>query len=186
LQHLHPQQRGSGDFLRLGNFNIGQEVFRALQGNAKYTLPLERLGLPSSAGVLDLNVNYLHTFRHYYRIGAGDLQQVVGQSKDPADRLTATANYSRKAFNWMVQGIYYGSSKINPNGLDADYQYPTVHAYVTFNTSVGVDVTKNVNFRFLVNNVFNRGLPFPYSADVTRYYDAIMGRYFRLNASLKF
>jgi outer membrane receptor protein involved in Fe transport len=168
------------------NFNIGQEVFRALQGNAKYTLPLERLGLPSSAGVLDLNVNYLHIFRHYYRIGAGDLQQVVGQSKDPADRLTATANYSRKAFNWMVQGIYYGSSKINPNGLDADYQYPTVHAYVTFNTSVGVDVTKNVNFRFLVNNVFNRGLPFPYSADVTRYYDAIMGRYFRLNASLKF
>ncbi len=168
------------------NFNIGQEVFRALQGNARYTLPLDRLGLSSSAGVLDLNVNYLHTFRHYYRIGTGDLQQVVGQTKDPADRLTATANYSRKAFNWMVQGIYYGSSKVNPNSPDADYQYPTVHAYVTFNTSVGVDVTKNVNFRFLVNNVFNRGLPFPYSADVTRYYDAIMGRYFRMNASLKF
>ncbi|WP_206244514.1 TonB-dependent receptor domain-containing protein [Novosphingobium terrae] len=168
------------------NFNIGEEVFRALQGNLAYTLPLERLGLSSSAGVLDLNVNYLHTFRHYYRIGTEDLQQVAGQSKDPANTFTATANYSRKAFNWMVQGIYYGSTKVNPNSPDSAYQYPTINSYVTFNTSIGVDVSKNVNFRFLVNNVFNRGLPFPYSVDVQRYYSAIMGRYFRVSAGFKF
>lgn len=62
---------------------------------------------------------------------------------------------------------------------------------MTFNTSLGVDVSKNVNFRFIVNNVFNRGLPFPYSifsesSYEARYYDAIMGRYFRVNASVKF
>ncbi|WP_241127517.1 TonB-dependent receptor domain-containing protein [Novosphingobium terrae] len=174
-----------------GNYNIGQEAFRALQGNLKYNLPLERLGLPTSAGVLDLNVNYLHTFRHYYRVGSGDLQQVVGASRNPANTFTATANYTRKSFNWMVQGIYYGSSKVDPNVDPSAYQYPTVHSYVTFNTSLGVDVSKNVNFRFIVNNVFNRGLPFPYSifsesSYEARYYDAIMGRYFRVNASVKF
>ncbi len=169
-----------------GYYNIGQEVFRALQGNLAYTLPLERLGLTSSAGVLDLHVNYLHTFRHYYRIGSGDLQQVAGQSKDPANTFTATANYSRKAFNWMVQGIYYGSTKVNPNSPDSAYQYPVIHSYVTFNTSVGVDVNQNVNLRFMVNNVFDRGLPFPYTVNVQRYYSAIMGRYFRVSAGIKF
>jgi outer membrane receptor protein involved in Fe transport len=38
---------------------------------------------------------------------------------------------------------------------------------VTFNSSIGVDVTKNINFRFLVNNVFNRGLPFPTAGWIT-------------------
>jgi len=170
-----------------GNFNIGQETFRALQGNLKYNLPLERLGLSASAGVLDLNVNYLHTFRHYYRVGTGDLQQKLALSQNPANTFTATANYTRKSFNWMVQAIYYGSSKVNPNSPDSDYQYPIIHSYVTFNSSIGVDATKNINFRFLVNNVFNRGLPFPYSGlDYARYYDAIMGRYFRVNATVKF
>jgi hypothetical protein len=64
--------------------------------------------------VLDLNVNYLHTFRHYYRVGTGDLQQKLGLSQNPANTFTATANYTRKSFNWMVQAIYYGSSKVNP------------------------------------------------------------------------
>jgi outer membrane receptor protein involved in Fe transport len=172
-----------------GNYNIGQETFRALQGNMKYNLPLERLGL-INAGTLDLNVNYLHTFRHYYRVGSGDLQQVVNSQQDPANTFTATANYSRKSFNWMVQAIYYGSTKPAVNSPATDYQYPVVNSYVTFNSSVGVNVSKNINFRLIVDNVFNRGLPSPYTATtsyaISRYYSAIMGRYFRLNVGVKF
>lgn len=169
-----------------GNYNIGQETFRAIQTSAKYNLPLERLGMSSTAGVLQLDVNYLHTFRHYYQIGMGDLTKTAGGVGEPTDNFTATANYQRKGFGWMWQAMYYGPSRVSVNSADTVYQYPKVNAFVQFNTSLNFDVTPRFNFRFIVNNVFNRGAPFPYSLSANRYYDAIMGRYFRVSAGVKF
>lgn len=169
-----------------GNYNIGQEVFRALQTSAKWNLPLTRLGLPSTAGALMFDVNYLHTFRHYYQIGEGDFTNTVGGVAEPTDNFTATATYARKTFNWMWQASYYGPSKVAVNSADSVYQYPRVGAYVLFNTALGFNVDDRFSLRFNVNNVFNRGVPFPYSISTTRYFDAIMGRYMRVTAGIKF
>jgi outer membrane receptor protein involved in Fe transport len=171
-------------------YNLAVEKFRGLQMNGRYQLPLSRLGMSSDAGTIMLNVNYLHTFKHFYQIGTGDLQKTVGAPAEPADNFTATIDYATKSFDWMWQFMYNGPSKIAVNSPDSQYQFPRVSPYLLVNSSLGFDVNDKFNVRFIVNNVFNRTVPFPYAfgsaASVNRYYDAIMGRYMRVIAGIKF
>ena len=170
-----------------GNFNIGIEHFRALQAELDYEFPLSRLGLPDSAGSILLNVNYLHTFSHYTRVGEADKEYSVGTTQEPTDNLTANFNYNNGGFNFLWQTQYYGPTKLDVNVPDSNYQYPKVHQYFMFNTSVGYDLGKHYTIRLVVNNVLNKGVPFP-GTDLseTRYFDALMGRYFKINVGVKF
>lgn len=169
-----------------GNYNIGIESFRALQATLEYVLPLSRIGLSESAGRVGLAVNYLHTFTHYTKVGEGDLTTSVGTTQEPNDNFTANFNYDNSGFNFFFQTIYYGPTRLDVNLATTTYQYPKVDQYFMFNTSVGYDISKKFNIRLIVNNVFDKNIPFPYAVSTTRYFDAIMGRYFRVSATAKF
>ncbi|HYX46538.1 MAG TPA: TonB-dependent receptor, partial [Sphingomicrobium sp.] len=169
-----------------GNYNIGIEHFRALQMALDYNFPLSRFGLPHSAGSLGIGVNYLHTFSHYTRVGEGDIEYSVGTTQEPKDDVTANLNYTNGPFNFLWQTIYYGPTKLDVNDPSSTYQYPSVHSYFMFNSSIGYDLNKHVSARLIVNNVFNKSVPFPYAVSQTRYFDALMGRYFKLNLGVKF
>jgi outer membrane receptor protein involved in Fe transport len=149
-----------------GNFNIGQETFRALQGNLKYNLPLERLGLSASAGC------WISTSITCTPSGITTASARAICSKSWACRRTRpTPSPQRRitranpSTGWCRRSIMARRRSIPL--ARSDYQYPIIHSYVTFNSSIGVDATKNINFRFLVNNVFNRGLPFPTAGWIT-------------------
>ena len=169
-----------------GNYNIGIEHFRALQMSLDYNFPLSRFGLPHSAGSVGLGVNYLHTFSHYSRVGESDIQYSVGTTQEPKDNFTANLNYNNGRFNFLWQTLYYGPTRLDVNDPLSTYQYPRVHAYWMFNSSIGYDLNKHVSARLIVNNVFNKSVPFPYAVSQTRYFDALMGRYFKLNIGVKF
>ncbi len=172
-----------------GYYNIGIERFEGVQVAFNYNLPLSRLGASESAGTVSLGVNYLHTLQHYYRIGSGDIQYTVGSIQEPRDNFTANLNYDNRGFNFMWQTIYYGPAHINVNLPDSNYQYPVLKSYFLFNASVGYNINEQFNIRLMVNNVMDRSVPFPYSLGdygQSRYYDAIMGRYFRVSAGFKF
>ncbi|MCJ2177237.1 TonB-dependent receptor domain-containing protein [Novosphingobium album (ex Hu et al. 2023)] len=168
-------------------FNIAIEKFRALQSTLSYALPLNKLGLPDGAGMLNLSANWLHTFKHYYRVGTSDQQLVLDSYTDPKDAVTGNIDWQTKDFDWNWQVIYYGPSKIDPNAADSAYEYPNMSAYWMVNTSIGIKANENFDLRLIVNNVFNLGIPSPYTSySASKYYDALMGRYFRMNATVKF
>ena len=169
-----------------GNYNLAIEQFRALQATGDYQLPLTRIGLPESAGSLDLSVNYLHTFEHFYRIGTGDQQNTVGTSTEPGDNFTANFNYDNKGFNFLWQTQYTGQTRITVNAPQTTYQYPTIGQYFMFNTSVGYAVNDKFRVRLIVDNVLDKEVPFPYSVSTTRYYSSIIGRYFHVNVGFDF
>ncbi len=172
-----------------GNYNIGIESLQALQGHVAYDLPLTRVGLPASAGSLAFQADFLHTYRHYYQVGTGDLQKVAGGLADPIDNVTASVAYNSKSFTWLWQFMYYGPTKVAINSPDSDYQYPRQSPYLMVNTAISIVANERYTFRINVNNVFDRGVPFPYAisaSSTSRYYDAIMGRYFRATAQFKF
>lgn len=170
-----------------GNYNIGIEHFRALQFALDYNLPLNRLGLPHSAGTLGFNVNYLHTISHYTKIGSeGDVEYSLGTTQEPKDNVTANVNYTNGGFNLLWQTMYYGPTRIDVNDPVTTYQYPRVHAYWMFNSSVGYELNRHFSVRVIVNNVFNKSVPFPYDVSQTRYFDALLGRYYKLNVGVKF
>lgn len=168
-----------------GNYNIGIERFRGIQGGFAYILPFTRLGASEAAGTLSVGVNYLHTIEHYYRVGSGDIQYKVGTTQEPKDNFTANVNYDNGGFNLMWQSIYNGPTRINVNVPDSSYQYPRIGAYWMFNTSAGYDLSDRFNIRLIVNNVLDKKVPFPFSVNANRYYDAFLGRSFRVSVGFK-
>lgn len=168
-------------------FNIAIEKFRALQTTADFTLPLNRIGLPDGAGALKLSASWLHTFKHFYKVGSADEQLVLGGYTDPRDSVQGNIDWATKRFDWLWQITYYGPSKVDPNAAADAYEYPRVSPYWMINTSIGVKVNDRFDLRLIVNNVFNIGIPAPYTTySSSKYYDAIMGRYFRMNVNFKF
>jgi outer membrane receptor protein involved in Fe transport len=167
--------------------NIAIERFRAFQTTLSYALPLSKLGLSEGAGTLNFSANWLHTFDHYYKLGDTDIQHVVTQYTDPTDAVQGNIDWATKRFDWLWQITYYGPSKVDPNTAAGTYQYPNVDPYWMVNTSIGIKANDHFNIRLIIDNIFDLGIPFPntdYSSN--KYYDAIMGRYFRLNAQVKF
>jgi outer membrane receptor protein involved in Fe transport len=169
--------------------NIGVEAFRALQAGLDYTLPLNSIGLPTSAGSLNIAATYLHTYRHYTKLGSQDKNLVLGDDGDPVDAVNANIHWMTKSFDWLWDLIYYGPTAINPNSPAGTYEYPRISPYFMANTSVGLKVNDHFSLRLSVNNVFNLGVT--YAGTVPEYstnreFDAIMGRYYRLTAKVKF
>lgn len=167
--------------------NIAIEKFHALQTALAYRFPLTNLGLPEKAGALNLNVQWLHTFEHYYKVGQGDQQLVLGARTAPEESIRANIDWATKKFDWMWTITYYSKTQVDPNAGPGTYEYPTISPYMMYDTSIGYRPTEHLNFRLIVNNVFDKGIPFPYTSySTSKYFSAIMGRYFRLNATYKF
>jgi outer membrane receptor protein involved in Fe transport len=166
--------------------NIAIERFRALQAGVSYNFPLNRLGLPESAGSLNLSATYLHTFKHYTKTGESDQQLVLNQPADPKDSAVANIDWSNKAFDWLWTVTYYGPTDVDPNNYSA-YQYPRVSPYWMADTSIGIKATEHFDIRFIVDNVFGLHVPFPQASSYStnKDWDAIFGRAFRVNVKVK-
>lgn len=170
-----------------GNYNAAIERFRGLQATASLSVPLSTYGLPESAGTIGLGVNYLHTFKHFYKVGTGDKTYTVGTTSEPADNFTANFNYDNGGFNVLWQVQYYGPTRISVNTPLSNYQYPKVDSYFMYNASLGYRIDDKYSIRLVVDNVLDKHPPFPYSGlSTTRYYSAIMGRYFHINVGVDF
>ena len=169
--------------------NIGVEAFRALQAGVDYTLPLSRLGLPSTAGQIGLSATYLHTYRHYTKLGSQDRQLVLNNVSNPVDAINGNLHYQNQKFDWLWSVTYYGPTKVDPNASANNYEFSRINPYVMFNTSVGLRVNEHFDLRAVVNNVFNFSTT--YSGTVPQYstnreFEAILGRSYRVTARVKF
>ncbi|MGN7999220.1 TonB-dependent receptor domain-containing protein [Sphingomonas sp. 22176] len=169
--------------------NIASQNYRALQASVAYTLPLSRLGLSDSLGVLNLSSNYLHEFKNQQVIGTGSAQIYNGAIGEPANAVTSMIDWQTKRFDWSWTVIYDGPTKVNPNNPASSYEYYNVSPYWMANTSIGVMVNDHFKLRGIVNNVFNMGVT--YAGPVPEFspnkeFDAVFGRSYRITAEVKF
>ena len=168
--------------------NIGTQAFRAIQANVSWHFPLRTPG-GKDLGNVNIAANYLHEIRNDYLVGAGSTQYNHDAKGEPTDSITTNLNWSRKKVDWAWTFIYDGPTVVNPNSSASDYQYFRVSPYWMINSSFGVKVTDHFSMRLIVNNLFNMGVtsagPVPeFKAD--KEFDAILGRSYRVNASVKF
>jgi outer membrane receptor protein involved in Fe transport len=169
--------------------NIGVEALRILQLGLDYSLPLSRIGLPESAGTLDISSTYLHSYRHYTKVGAQDQQLVLGGVSNPVDAINANIHWQTKSFDWLWNFVFDGPTKVDPNAAANVYAYPRINPYFMANTSIGFRVNERFDLRLSINNVLNTSVtyagPVP-EFGTNKQFDAIMGRYFRLTAKVHF
>ncbi|GAN69562.1 TonB-dependent outer membrane receptor [Acetobacter orleanensis JCM 7639] len=168
-----------------GLFNVGTEHYRGLQAHLSYYLPLSRLGLSDDDGAIQTTVNYKHGFIHKGTILTSQYEY-LGTSQDMRDNFTANFNYMRGPLFVQWQMMYYGKSKYKLQVADGVYPNNTMKQYFTFNTTIGYTFAKHYNVSFMMNNVFDAKPQFPYQGSTNRYWDAIIGRNFQVEAGVEF
>lgn len=172
-------------FIETGFANAASRKFRGLVAQVGYQHDTPFLGGGSS---INLSANYQYTDKLVVRVGEGDrttLRNSIGYSPHKA---TVNLAYDNGPFNWSWQWLYYGKTKIDPDSPDSTYEFPRVPAVSFFNTTIGFDVNDHFTWRLIVNNVFDKGPPFPVPAagGTVTYFDAFFGRSFKIGANVRF
>jgi iron complex outermembrane recepter protein len=176
---------GQVTFIRTGFANAASRKYQGLISDLDYTIPTPFLGAGSS---LNLGVKYQYINRLEVRVGQGDittLRNSIGYSKHQA---TINLNYRKDGLTWQVQAQHYGKTSIDPDSPPNTYEFQTVGAVTYFNTSLNYKVNDQFSMRAVLDNVFDKGAPFPVPANGGRltYADGIIGRAFKIGASVKF
>lgn len=175
--------------------NIASQSYRAAQVAGRYSLALTRFGLPETAGLINISVNYLHEFTNQSVIGSGSVQIVHDAVGEPADAVTTIIDWRTKRFDWSWTVIYDGPTKVNPNNPATQYQYYRVGTYVMANTSLGYAVNDHFKIRAVINNPFGLGVtyagPVPVLSNsnvsaLSKEFDAVLGRNYRVSVEVKF
>jgi len=168
-----------------GYFNVANQHMQGLQSRLNYYLPLYRVGLPISAGDIEMNVNYMHYVKNQQTV-LGQVYDEVGSSSNPKDSFTANLSYYRGPLFLQWQTIYYGPSVYALNVSPNTYQDGHFKQWFTFNTTIGYTFLKHYSMNFNMNNVFNGRPQFPYTGSTSRYFDGIIGRSFQLTLQANF
>lgn len=113
---------------------------------------------------------------------AGQLVDSAGSVGRERYRANAGVRYSRGPFSLYWQTLYYGPSKIDPNGGENVFLYNDVASYMIHDVSVRYDVTESAELQLTVNNVFDKDPPFnSFSYQFDR-----LGRRYNLGFKYKF
>jgi outer membrane receptor protein involved in Fe transport len=108
---------------------------------------------------------------------------------EPADAVTTNIDYVTPKFDWAWTIIYEGPTMVNPNAPASNYEYYRVQPYWMFNSSIGLRVTEHFILRAIVRNVFNQTVTSAGTVpefSINKEFDAVLGRSFRLSATVKF
>lgn len=172
--------------IRTGYFNAASIQTSGLTVTAAYRIPLERLGLGN--GVFGVSGNYFYRHKLNTAVGVGDVVHNAGRIGTPKHAFTANATYSNDSFNALIQARYFGKSYYDPDARPNATNYPSLSPWVVVNSTIGFKVDQNFSLKLIVDNVFDRKPPFPAPAgggSVT-YFSGILGRYYRVAASVNF
>jgi outer membrane receptor protein involved in Fe transport len=163
--------------------NQGGRTFRAVEATLGYRTQLGKLGR------LSIDATYQHIIKSYTLISAevGPSQNRGGIGNN-VDRANVSATLESGAITWFNQLLYIGPAVFDPSEAPGTRDVMGIGGYVTWNTGVVLRVKENFDFRINVNNVTNRGIPYPASGSDSQnlYNDGLIGRSFLVGAGVHF
>jgi outer membrane receptor protein involved in Fe transport len=176
---------GQITFIQTGFANAATRDFQGLIAELAWRINTPFLG---SSSTLNLGVNYLYNDQLEFRVGQGDLNTLRGSIGYSKHQATANLTYKNQGFSWQVQAQHIGKALFDPDEPEGNRDFPGVGDVTFFNTSVGYEVGKQFGIRFIVDNVFDKDPPFPAPGGGGRvvYFDGILGRYFKLQTTVRF
>jgi outer membrane receptor protein involved in Fe transport len=175
---------GQVTFIRTGFVNAASYQYRGLLGDLTYVTSTPMLGADSS---LRLKGSYQYIDKLEQRVELGDLTTLRGEIGYSKHEATVSATYRNGPVSLFTQVQYQGKAKVDADSLPNTYEYPTRKGVAFVSGSLSYDVGESYTLRFIVDNVFDTGAPYPAPAGggLPAYWDGIMGRYFRLAISAR-
>lgn len=176
---------GQVTFIQTGFANAASRSFAGLVSELQWRIDTPFLGAESA---VNLGVNYIYYDELEFRVGQGDLTTLRNSIGYSPHQFTANVTYYNSGFRGQVQAQYFGKTEVDPDANPGTYEFPEVDDIVYVNTSLSYDVSEQFQVRFIVDNVFDAGTPFPVPGGGGRvaYFDGIMGRYFKVGARVRF
>lgn len=173
---------GQITFIREGYFNAASYTMEGLQvvANYRHRFPI---------GTLGFNVNYFYRDKLETKVGVGDINHLAGEIGYPHHAGTANVSYENKGFNALFEMQYVGKGKFQVDEPDTARDIHGVGDWEVFNATIGYDVSKQFGLKLIVDNLFNRKPPAPFTGSynaVNTYYSGIVGRFMRVQANVRF
>lgn len=166
-----------------GFLNIGLVEFAGLQSAVSWSTGL------GDYGDLSLTLNHLFTDEQLQTPGSGNTVQLDGQVGRSTHRVTASANWVFgdwtvfNQFRWLDGAVFDNSDD------EFSRTVPGIGSWFVMNTSVRYALNDNIDFQLNVDNLLDRGVPYPATASdngIITYFPSIMGRYATFTARLHF
>ena len=164
--------------------NQGGRVFRGAQFAADYSVPL-----PSGFGNLVVGANVLHIVKAYTIIQSGEAatntRGNIGSSIDQAN-LRLTVDHG--PVTWFNEVRYIGPAVFDATEPPGTRDVQGIPSYVVWNTSVAFNIDKRASLQINVDNVTNRGVPYPGSGNASQnvYTTGLFGRTFLARFSVHY
>ncbi|WP_267381568.1 MULTISPECIES: TonB-dependent receptor [unclassified Sphingomonas] len=143
-----------------------------------------------SFGMLTGSINAVHTLRQFIIIDSSTPRTTtrgnIGQS---IDRVNVSLTYDKGPFSWFNQVEYIGPARFDVQDGANARDVTGVSSFTIWNTSLTLHVNDRFNFRVNVDNVTNRGIPYPATAGsgaLNTYYQGLVGRAFLVGAGVHF
>ncbi len=177
---------GELTFIESGYFNAAELRYKGILAAVDYRINTPFLGERSSIA-LNGSYQYLDTLTSRASANAAPTTTngSIGYSRHQA---SGSINYNNGAFGGYAQLNYFGPAVYDPDESPT-FRTPNGVGDVVF-TNIGLSYEVNERFalRMVVDNVFDQEPPFPAptGGGTVTYFPGVLGRYFRLGATVGF
>jgi len=180
-----------------GYINAGQLHFQGFTAGLQ-----ETFDLPRQWGSMQFKASYLDTKTLLLQVGsAAPLNEAdtldTGNTTEAAPKSKAVfeLNYMKGPFQWYWQAQYISMMDFNNQNTPTSQDILSVPAWWIFNSTLTFDVTKALEVRLIVDNVFDKEPPYPalaagtggnFATATSLYFSGIIGRTYLLAVDYRF
>lgn len=177
---------GQLTFIESGYFNAASLRYKGVLAAIDYRLLTPFLGAESSIS-LNASYQYLDTLTSRASEGSAPTttHSSIGYSRHQAN---ASLSYNSGGFSAFAQLNYFGPAVYDPDESPTFRTPNRLDDVVFTNIGISYNINKKFGIRMVVDNLFDTDPPFPAptGGGTTTYFPGILGRYFRVGASVGF
>jgi len=173
---------GQITFIKEGYYNAASYKMEGLQVNVAYR---HRFAI----GTFGLNANYFYRDKLETQVGVGDINHLAGEIGYPHHAGTVNVTYENKGFNALLEMQYVGKGKFDVDEAENARNIHGVGDWEVFNGTIGYDVSRQFGLKLIVDNIFDRKPPAPFTGSynaTNAYFSGIVGRFMRVQAIVRF
>jgi iron complex outermembrane recepter protein len=154
--------------------------------------------LPRHLGTMQFRAHYLDTKTLLLQVGSAtplNLADTLNQNNaTPKSKAVFELNYMKGPFEWYWQAQYISMMDFNNQNTPTSQDILSVPRWWLINSTVSLDVTKALQMRLTVDNVFNKEPPYPalagdggnFASATSLYFAGIIGRTYLLAVDYRF
>ncbi|HYM43820.1 MAG TPA: TonB-dependent receptor, partial [Steroidobacteraceae bacterium] len=159
----------------------------------------EGFDLPHQLGSMKFRGRYLDTKTLLLQVGSSapinEAGALTATLAEPKSKGTLELNYLKGPFEWYWQAQYISMMNFSNQNTPTSQDILSVPRWWLINSTISLDVTKALQLRFTVDNVFDKEPPYPalaagtggnFASATSLYFAGIIGRTYLLTVDYRF